>query len=114
MALAGAGAGSVALLAYAGVLLDLAVQGHQVLSQRDVYGLRADARARINMVYMTSVFIGGSMASAVSGWLHDTVGWTGMTAFGAALPLIAFLIWLRDGLGRPGHGPAAAVAAPPD
>jgi predicted MFS family arabinose efflux permease len=37
MALAGLGASSLILLAVAGVLLDFAVQSHQVLSLRDIY-----------------------------------------------------------------------------
>jgi cyanate permease len=45
---------------------------------------------------MTSAFIGGSIASAMSGWLHDAYGWTGVTAFGAVLPLLAGCIWLYD------------------
>jgi predicted MFS family arabinose efflux permease len=97
LVLAGAGSSSVILLACAGVLLDLAAQGHQVLSQRDIYGLREDARARLNTVYMTSAFIGGSIASAVSGWLYETRGWTGVTIFGAALPLLAGCIFVYDG-----------------
>jgi predicted MFS family arabinose efflux permease len=97
LVLAGAGSSSVILLACAAVLLDLAAQGHQVLSQRDIYGLREDARARLNTVYMTSAFIGGSIASAVSGWLYETHGWTGVTIFGAALPLLAGCIFVYDG-----------------
>ncbi|HUZ23273.1 MAG TPA: MFS transporter [Streptosporangiaceae bacterium] len=95
-ALAGARSNSILALAAAAVLLDLAVQGHQVLSQRDVYALREDARARLNTVYMTSAFIGGSVASAVSGWLYDTYGWTGVTIFGAVLPLLAGCIFWYD------------------
>jgi predicted MFS family arabinose efflux permease len=106
MVLAWAGSASVILLACAAVLLDLATQGHQVLSQRDVYALREDARARLNTVYMTSAFIGGSIASGVSGWLHDEYGWTGVTVFGAILPLLAGCSWLSDVIrerSRPGQ-----------
>jgi predicted MFS family arabinose efflux permease len=85
MILAGVGASRVAFLAVAAVLLDLAVQSHQVISQREIYGLRDDARARLNSVYMGTVFITASMASAITGVLHDTAGWTGVTAFAAAL-----------------------------
>ena len=72
MLLAGAGAGSLILLAVAAVLLDLAVQANHVLSQRDIYGLRPDASARLNTVYMTTVFLGGAAASAVSGALTES------------------------------------------
>jgi predicted MFS family arabinose efflux permease len=96
MVLAGLGAGHLLLLALAGVVLDLAVQGHQVLSQRDIYSLRPDARARINSVYMTSVFVGGAIASAVTGVVHSAWGWTGVTVLGGVLACTAAVIWPLD------------------
>jgi predicted MFS family arabinose efflux permease len=93
MVLADAGGRSLVLLAIAAVLLDLAVQGHQVLSQQEIYGLRADARARINTVFMTTIFVGGAIASAVAGALYGAVGWTGSSLFAAALPLVGLVIW---------------------
>ena len=65
---------------------------------------------------MTSAFIGGSVGSAVSGWLHGTAGWSGVTLFGAALPLLAAAIWVSDELrlrrsGAPGTRPGGIPAA---
>ncbi len=94
LALAGIGQGSVVLLAVSGVLLDLGVQCHQVMSQHVIYALRPAARARINTVYMSTVFIGGAVSSALAGALHDAYGWTGVTAFAAALPLAGLALWL--------------------
>lgn len=93
MVLADAGSHQLLVLAAAGVLLDLAVQGHQVLSQREIYALRPNARARINTVFMGSVFFGGAIASAVSGMLFEHYGWAGATLFGAALALIGLALW---------------------
>ncbi|GAB2998745.1 MFS transporter [Amycolatopsis acidiphila] len=93
MVLADLGARSLVLLAIAGVLLDLAVQGHQVLSQQEIYGLRADARARINTVFMATIFVGGAVASAIAGSLYDAAGWPGASLFGAALPVAGLAIW---------------------
>jgi predicted MFS family arabinose efflux permease len=93
MVLADLGSGSVVLLGVAAVLLDMAVQSHQAFSQRDIYGLRGDARARINTVFMTTMFVGGAAASAISGWLHDSYGWSGVTLFGAALIAVAGIVW---------------------
>jgi predicted MFS family arabinose efflux permease len=93
MALAGFGASSLFLLALAGVLLDFAVQSHQVLSLRDIYSLRSDARARVNSIYMTTIFVGGAITSAVTGALFDVWGWTGVTIFAAILPVAGALIW---------------------
>jgi len=93
LVLAALGHGSLVLLALAGVLLDLAVQCHQVMSQQEIYALRGEARARINTVYMTTVFVGGAIASAVAGALHSVYGWTGMCWFGAALPVAGLVLW---------------------
>lgn len=89
--LAALGSRSVVLLAAGGVLLDFAVQGHQVLGQRDIYSLRADARSRINTVYITVMFAGGALASAAAGGLHHLWGWPGTALVAAALPLIALV-----------------------
>lgn len=103
MVLAGAGAGSLPVLALAGVVLDLAVQSHQVLSQRVIYGLRPDAKARINTVYMTTVFLGGAAASGVSGAIQTAYGWTGVTSLGAGLALAGFGVWAYGAGGRRGR-----------
>jgi predicted MFS family arabinose efflux permease len=92
--LADLGSSNLILLGLAGVLLDFAVQGHQVLSQRDIYALRDDARARINAVFTTSIFTGGAIASSVTGLVHDRWGWTGVTVFAAVLPVASLAIWL--------------------
>ncbi|WP_224274628.1 MFS transporter [Streptomyces sp. LS1784] len=108
--LAAAGHRCVPLLAAAAVLLDFAVQAHQVMSQHEIYALRGDARARINTVFMTSVFVGGAGSSAVAGVLHTAFGWRGVCAFGALLPLVGLLMWAYGAWtmtprGRPSAGP---------
>lgn len=95
LVVAGVGEHSVVALAAGGVLLDLAVQSHQILSQRDIYALAPDARARINTVFMTSVFLGGAVCSVVSGLLEGAYGWTGVTVFAGFLPLLAVGVWVR-------------------
>jgi predicted MFS family arabinose efflux permease len=91
--IANLGAGQVALLAVSAVLLDLAVQGHQVLGQRDIYGLHEDARSRVNAVYMTTMFIGGAVCSGLTGWIHSSWGWTGVMVFASTLQLLALVVW---------------------
>ncbi len=98
--LADIGSGSLALLAVAAVLLDFAVQSNQVFSVRDIYALRPEARARINSVYMTTIFAGGAASSAVTGVVQQHWGWNGVTLFAAALAALAELLWLAD-LRRP-------------
>jgi predicted MFS family arabinose efflux permease len=112
MLVAWAGASSVILLACAAVLLDLAVQANQVLSQRDVYALREDARARINTIYMTTAFVGGTVGSAISGALYAVGGWSAVTRFGVLLPAAAGLVWLYDGRQQRRANAAAARTVP--
>jgi predicted MFS family arabinose efflux permease len=101
MVLAGLGGGNVVVLAVAAVLLDLAVQSHQVLSQRDIYRLDPEARARINSVFMGSVFLGGAAGSAISGLIFEHLRWSGAAFFGAALAAVGLLLWIRrDQVGR--------------
>ena len=112
MVLAGFGAGNLVLLALAGILLDLAVQSHQVFSQREIYELRADARARINTVYMTAVFLGGAVATAISGTIYGSDGWTGVTLLGAGLAFAALGVWAVAALRRPRTAAASAAHVP--
>ena len=93
LVVAAVGHRSVVVLALAGVLLDFAVQSHGVMSQHEIYALRGDARARINTVFMTTVFTGGALASALTGALHEGYGWTGACVLGAVLPLIGLAVW---------------------
>ena len=88
--------GSLVALAVGAVLLDLAVQCHGVMSQHEIYALRADARARINTVFMGATFTGGAIASACAGALHSAYGWRGAALFGAALPLIGLAVWAAN------------------
>jgi predicted MFS family arabinose efflux permease len=94
--LADVGAASLALLAVSAVLLDFAVQTNHVLSVRDIYALRPEARARINSVYMTSIFVGGAAASAVTGIIEQHWGWTGVTVLAMIMVAAAGLLWLAD------------------
>ena len=112
MVLAGLGAGNLILLALAGVLLDLAVQSHQVFGQREIYELRPDARARVNTIYMTAIFLGGAVATAISGTIYDSAGWVGVTMLGAGLALAALGIWAAAAVRRPNAVAARAAHLP--
>ena len=105
-ALAGLGAGSIVLLAVGGVLLDFAVQSHQVMSQQVIYTLRPQSRARVNTVYMTTIFTGGAASSAIAGALHSAYGWSGVMVFAALAPLVGLVVWAT---GRTTAPPAKQV-----
>lgn len=85
---------SVVGLALTGVFLDFAAQMNMVLGQREVYALDPASRARLNALYMTSIFIGGAMGSALASPLYEALGWSGVVMLGGALPAVALVILL--------------------
>jgi len=78
------------------VLLDIGVQGNQILNQGAIYQIRPEARSRITTAYMTCYFLGGALGSAGAAWLYTLAGWTGACALGAAFGLIGVLFWLTE------------------
>jgi predicted MFS family arabinose efflux permease len=88
------GAHSLVALIAGIVVLDLGVQGAHLQNQHAVYGLRGDARSRLNTAYMTFNFAGGAVASAAAAYAWDHGGWGAVSVLGAALPLAALAVWL--------------------
>nr|WP_256557947.1 MFS transporter [Marinobacterium sedimentorum] len=89
---------SLAGLAITGILVDFSVQMNMVLGQREIYGLEPKSGARLNALYMTSIFIGGAAGSALAGALYTAAGWPAIALLGAgisAAALIAFLFHSR-------------------
>jgi predicted MFS family arabinose efflux permease len=94
--LAATEAASLVLLALSAILLDFAVQGGHVMNMRDIYALRPDARARMNSVYMTTIFAGGAASSAAAGPVSQHWGWPGVAVFAAILVAAAGLVWVVE------------------
>ncbi len=63
-----------------------------------IYGLRPDARNRLNTVFMGGMFIGGAVGSAGASLAWHIAGWDAVCSFGAALVAIALGLHVR---GRP-------------
>jgi len=79
------------------LVLDMAQQMAHVTNQTRIYGLVPEARSRLNMVYMTCSFTGGSLGSYFATvWWH-LAGWWGVCGFGLGLLLLALLAWWRIG-----------------
>lgn len=79
----------VAGLVATGILLDFAVQMNMVLGQREIYALDAHSRNRLNSIYMTSIFVGGAIGSALASALYEHGGWTWIATVSALFPLAA-------------------------
>jgi predicted MFS family arabinose efflux permease len=76
------------------VLLDFAVQLNMVLGQREVYAIDPHSRARLNAVYMTSIFVGGALGSLVASPLYEQFGWHLSAVTVALLPALALAMFL--------------------
>ena len=87
-------------LLLAAIVLDMGVQANMILGQREIYGLDAAARGRINGLYVAILFLGGALGSALTSPVFAYFGWAGLAAVGAALPLAALVAAAVE---RPAH-----------
>jgi predicted MFS family arabinose efflux permease len=93
-AFAGFGRTSVVLIVAGIVVLDVAIQGQNLLNQSRLFALAGDARSRVNTAYVVSNFIGGALGSAIASAVWPAVGWTGVAATGAVLAAAGGVVWL--------------------
>ena len=98
--LLGAGGGYLIGLVLGVILLDVGVQSAHISNQTLVFSLRPEARSRLNTVYMTGYFTGGSLGSVVGGWAWMHYGWPGACGVGIAFVLLAFAAHWFYGRGR--------------
>ncbi|MGI4823489.1 MAG: MFS transporter [Janthinobacterium lividum] len=87
--LLGVGGGYLAGLVLGVILLDVGVQSAHISNQTLVFSLRPEARSRLNTVYMTGYFTGGSLGSVVGGLAWTHYGWPGVCAVGALFVALA-------------------------
>ncbi|MCJ1333622.1 hypothetical protein MMC10_010322 [Thelotrema lepadinum] len=57
------------------VAIDIGLQTAQIANRSAIYGIRADARNRVNTAYMLSVFCGQLMGTAVGNYIFAEGGW---------------------------------------
>ena len=69
------------------IALDVGAQMMQVANQTRIFGLGAEARSRLNTIYMTMYFTGGAVGSALATVAWSRSGWDGVCIL--ALCLIA-------------------------
>ena len=89
-------AGAVLVLTAAAVILDAAVQTNHIAGQRIVYSLSAEARSRLNAVYMTCIFLCGAVGSALGSLTYFNGGWWLTVSAGAVIGSFALLIFLTE------------------
>jgi len=93
----GLSATSIVGLVVGVIVLDIGVQAAQISNQARIYALKADARSRVNTVYMICYFTGGSAGSLFATWSWARWGWNGVCALGVGLIAIATIAFLSRG-----------------
>ena len=76
-------------------VLDFAIQATHISNQTRFFALRADARSRLNTVYMFTYFMGGALGSLLGSYAWTVAQWNGVCAVlsvGTLLAIITF--WL--------------------
>jgi predicted MFS family arabinose efflux permease len=90
------GAVSLAALIIGVLVMDACVQGTHVINQSVIYDLLPQARSRLTTVYITTMFAGGALGSAVSAQAYEHWGWPGATLVAAAFPVLGLVFWLAS------------------
>ena len=83
------------------MLLNLGQQGAGIANQSRVLNLRPSARSRLNTLYMTSNFIGGSVASLAAAVVFGAFGWPGVSVAALITAATALGLWVIDRATRP-------------
>ena len=92
---AAAGLPLIALVIFA-VLIDGAVQGNQVVSQRIIFSGPADMRGRTNAIYMTMQFAGGAVGSVLGTLTYEWGGWTATATTGGLVGLLTLALFATE------------------
>jgi predicted MFS family arabinose efflux permease len=87
---------ALACLVFAAILLDFGVQANGVLGQRAIFALDAEARSRLNSLYIASFFVVGAIGSALGAYSYARGGWALASLIGVALPAMALLCFSTE------------------
>ncbi len=82
---------SILILIAGIVLIDMGLQAAHIPNLTRVSALQPDARTRLNTIYMTSFFIGGTLGSIIGSYAWTLSGWTGVCTVGLILVIAGAL-----------------------
>lgn len=91
----GFSAGSLIGLIIGVILLDIGMQITHISNQSKIFALRPEARSRLNTIYISSSFAGGSIGSLLGAQAWNYWHWIGVTAVGALFITCAAIIHLK-------------------
>ncbi len=84
---------SVVIVLVVVVLLDIAVQGLNILNQARMLAISSTERSRLNTAFVTGNFLGGAAGSAAASALWAAGGWTAVTVAGMVASIFALGVW---------------------
>ena len=84
-----AGWTSLAGLTVGVILLDLGVQSALIANQHVIYGLREEAKGRVNTLFMGGMFLGGTFGSMAAMLAWERAGWQGVSYLAIILAVLA-------------------------
>lgn len=85
--------GSIVALVIGVLVMDVGVQATHISNQSRIFARRPEARNRVNTVYMTAYFVGGSAGSAIGAWAWTQYLWAGVCGVGAGFAVIAMVVF---------------------
>lgn len=74
------------------IIIDVGMQCIQLSNQTSIFELCPKASNRINTIFMTTYFIGGSLGTFLAGTFWQLHGWHGVVGVGAILTSLSLLI----------------------
>lgn len=74
------------------ILIDIGMQCVQLSNQTATIQLSPNASSRMNTIYMTTYFIGGSLGTFVAGTMWSLFGWMGTVASGGCMAALAIMV----------------------
>lgn len=74
------------------IIIDIGMQCIQLSNQTSLFELCPSASNRVNTIFMTTYFIGGSMGTFLAGTFWQAFGWHGVIFIGAMLTSCSLLI----------------------
>lgn len=76
------------------LLIDIGMQCIQLSNQTSIFDVCPSASNRVNTIFMTTYFIGGSLGTLLAGTGWELWGWAGVAAVGALLTLASLSLTL--------------------